>query len=319
MMNTETTLEKKPTWWIKFREDSGKILQLSAKEIVSNNPTQLVSTTHNELCIDIIKGSLSVKDCSMIWDMETESWELDRKSDVLVLTHNSNFLYQIKNNVPSSVDMMIRIYKNQNIVELSVNLFNIKKSMNLASINDIANKDNTLLNLFFTKRNDPDYLIHSVEVDPIMLFKRPAIRFKLDPGMSWDDISVFTRPIFNDYGLERLENFVSNVNIDNKNRILQTTRNSESDAHLYISVNEKYINVRSEIEQDYLINAYKTIRFIVCDTTPDNLIGGFEVSTKELLKNSTVNVKMGFKMPTNPLFIYKNKDIAVNYIGDNNG
>lgn len=318
-MNTETILETKRQWWIKFHKDTGKILKLSSREVESTNKSHIVTMSSNILCHEIIKGNVSVKECGMIWDLENESWSIDKKSDLLVIKHNSNFLYQIKNDDPMTADVALRIYKNQSIIELTVSLHNIKRSMNLSSINDVANKDNTWLNLYFTKKNNPDCLIQSIEVDPVLLFKRKTVRFKLELDYDWDDISVFTRPIFNEYSIEKIDNFVSNVDVDNKRRVLQRSTDSTKDAHIYISNIDRNVCVTSEIQQDYLISHQKTIRFVVCDGMVDNLVGGFEIPTKQLLADNKVNLEVGFDMPKKPIFIYKNKDIAVNYIGDNNG
>ena len=317
-MNTETILENKSQWWIKFHKDTGKILKLSSKTIESTNKIHIVAITQNELCLDIIKGIVPVKQYGMLWDIESEAWNIDKKSDLLVIRHNSNFLHQIKKTDPTIADVAIRIYKNQNIVELNVNLHNIKRSMNLASINDVANKDGAWLNLYFTKRNDPDALIRSVEVDPAMLFKRKTVRFKLELDCDWDDISIFTRPIFSEYSIEKIDNFVSNVSVDNRSKVLQQSKKCNDDSHIYISNTGKRVTISHEIQQDYLINTHKAIRFVVCDEIVDNLVGGFEVPVKKLLREDSVNITVDFDMPENPIFLYKNKDIVVNYIGDNN-
>ena len=66
------------------------------------------------------------------------------------------------------------------------------------------------------------------------------------------------------------------------------------------------------------MNEQRSLKFIVCDTTVDNLVGAFEVPTDDLINEDTIIVEVAFDIPSNPLFIYKNKHIAVNFIGDRN-
>jgi len=319
MTNTESIIEIKPTWWIKYNVSTGKILRLSRNEIGSDNKSHAITITSNELCRDLIRGTVPFKECCVVWDVEDEIWDIDLKGDVLNISNaNTNFLYQIKESQPTASDIAMRIYKKENVVELSVNIQNIKKSMNLSNIGDIANKENTLLNLYFTRKNDPDYLIQSVEVDPLLLFRRKTLRFKLD--LDWDNVSVFTRPVFKKYSMELLEVYIPTVGAENRQTLLQQSVNSKQDAHLYITATDKNIKIHSDInaQQDYLVNEQRSLKFIVCDTTVDNLVGAFEVPTDDLINEDTIIVEVAFDIPSNPLFIYKNKHIAVNFIGDRN-
>jgi hypothetical protein len=323
MTNTESNIESKPTWWIKYQVNSGKILGLSSSTITTDNKKHAVASTHNELCRKLISGSVALKACSVVWDVEHEIWDIDFKQDVLTIDQiNSNGLYQIKETPATKSDVLIRVYKKEHIVEIAVNIENIKKSMNLTAINEIANKENTLLNLYFTKKNDPDYLIQSVEVDPLLLFKRKSAQFNLP--LDWDDVSLFTRQIFKNYSLEIFEKYIPTMSIENKNTLLQHSVTSDRDAHLYITTTGKTIHIHSAVDakQSYLLDTHKftdsMLQFLVCDETIDNFVGAFEVPAYDLINEDDIIIDVDFDIPLKPLFIFKNKHIAVNFTGDSN-
>jgi len=323
MTNIESNTKLKQTWWIKYHSDTGKIVGLSSKMLTSGNKKHSITTTHNELCRKLIKGTVSFKACSIVWDVENEIWDIDLKQDVLSINEvNSNFLYQIKETPATKSDLLIRVYRKENIVEIAVNIENIKKSMNLTAINDIANKENALLNLYFTKKNDPDYLIQSMEVDPLMLFKRKSALYRIP--LDWDDVSLFTRQIFKNYSLEIFERYIPTMVTENKNTLLQQAITSDRDAHLCITTSGNTINIHSNIDakQDYLLDKDRYVdsmlKFLVCDESIDNFVGAFEVPSHKIINEDDVSIDVDFDIPLNPLFIFKNKHIAVNFTGDSN-
>ena len=323
MTNTESITIPKTPWWIKYQTDTGKVIGLSSNELKSTNKKHGVTTTYNELCRKLIRGTVPFKACSVVWDVESEAWDIDLKQDVLSINQsNTNFLYQIQEKPATKSDVLIRVYKKEHIVEVSVNIENIKKSMNLTAINDIANKENALLNLYFTKKNDPDYLIQSVEVDPLLLFKRKTVQFKLPTD--WDDVSLFTRPIFKNYSLEIFERYIPTRLAENKSTLLQHSVTSDKDAHLLITAANNTIHIHSNLDakQSYLLDTHKftdsMLQFLVCDESIDNFVGAFEVPAKHIINEDDISIDVDFDIPLKPLFIFKNKHIAVNFTGDSN-
>lgn len=99
MTNTESITIPKTPWWIKYQTDTGKVIGLSSNELKSTNKKHGVTTTYNELCRKLIRGTVPFKACSVVWDVESEAWDIDLKQDVLSINQsNTNFLYQIQEN-----------------------------------------------------------------------------------------------------------------------------------------------------------------------------------------------------------------------------
>jgi len=261
----------------------------------------------------------------MIWDIETAEWSIEKRTNNLVLRNLSGQLFQIRGTDPVKSDISLNIYKDTNTLEVKVNLSIIKQTMNLMDIETVSRTEDALLNLYFTKLNDPDYLIAIAEIDPMLLFKKRSVLIHLDEVAryaDWNNISIFTRPIFRKYSLEISDKRVETAFTQDKRNILQTVITKEkTDAHLYIVPHKEKLKILSEVQkdQDYVYESKKTLQFLVFNSNIDELVGGFTVNIDELKINNTLTVDIPFRMPRDPLILYKNKYLSVNYLGDNNG
>ena len=329
-MDTEIILENsdlKPTWWIKFNSDSGKIIKITPRELIDDItiPDIEVIKTSNAICGEVLAGTLSLKKCGMVWDIVNEEWSIEKKTNTLVLRGRVDKLFQIHETDPAKSDVSLRIYKNTNILEVKVNIKNIKLNMNLMDIDHVSRTEDAILNLYFTKLNDPDYLIAIAEIDPMLLFKKQKLRISLDyvaKYADWNNISIFTRPIFKKYSLEMNDSEMITAFSQDQQNIFQTVEtNSQKDAHLYIMPYEGKLKIVSEVaaEHEYVFQSKKSLQFLVFSSNIDELAGGFEVDLEELKINNTMIVDIPYRMPRNPLILYKNKYLAVNYVGDKYG
>ena len=271
MTDTETILENsdlKPRWWIKFNSDTGRILRITPREIRDSNDAVLkIIKTDSEICSEILGGKLSLKSCGMIWDIETAEWSIEKRTNNLVLRNLSGQLFQIRGTDPVKSDISLNIYKDTNTLEVKVNLSIIKQTMNLMDIETVSRTEDALLNLYFTKLNDPDYLIAIAEIDPMLLFKKRSVLIHLDEVAryaDWNNISIFTRPIFRKYSLEISDTKVTTAYTLGKSNIFQTVITKEkTDAHLYIVPHKEKLKILSEVQkdQDYVYESKKTLQF----------------------------------------------------------
>ena len=60
------------------------------------------------------------------------------------------------------------------------------------------------------------------------------------------------------------------------------------------------------------------LQFLVCDESIDNFVGAFEVPANHIINEDDISIDVDFDIPLKPLFIFKNKHIAVKFTGDNN-
>tara|TARA_B100000809_G_scaffold120655_1_gene118910 strand:- start:644 stop:1606 length:963 start_codon:yes stop_codon:yes gene_type:complete len=313
---------KTQKWWIKFNEKSGRIYQVSPKELILQpGLNKNIMVSKNPLCIKILTGKVSIKECTVIWDFIENEWKLDKKGTIVVLDTLSNELFEIQEKPPSNSDIYLRCYTNENVITVSIHYENIKHSMNLSDITDIT-KDSKSLNLYFCKRNDPDSLVASVDVDPHILFKEKTIEIDVSKvfkniGFDWKNLSIFTRPIFNNYSMEFLEEKIKTDAVEDKSNILQTvTVGDNVPAHLKLNVDGRKLTILSKLntKTEYILRRRKVLQFFVCDTDVDNIVGRFHIPQINLLSEENLALTLDFDFPKNPKIIYKNKELAVNYM-----
>lgn len=319
-------MDLKPQWWIKFNSDTGRIIRITPRELADTRDAVIkVIKTDSDICSEVLSGKLSLKNCGMIWDIENEEWSIERRTSNLVLRNLSGQLFQIRGSDPVKSDISLTIYKDSNTLEVKLNLRNIKQTMNLMDIETVSRTEDAVLNLYFTRLNDPDYLIAIAEIDPMLLFKKRSIRVSLDDVAryaDWNNISIFTRPIFRKYSLEVADAEVKTAFTENRRNIFQTVNhNADTNAHIYLLPTNKGVKVVSEVstQQEYVFESKKQLQFLVFNSNIDELAGGFTVDIDELKINNKLTVDTSFRMPRNPLILYKNKYLSVNYLGEHNG
>lgn len=306
--------------WIRFNKETHRLLQVSAREITSKNSKQICAKIQDDLCSEIRLGKTNMHDCTVIHDVVKDDWCLIKKSDKIALRHIGNRLYRIPTGRFDYNEINLRIYPSSSIMDIMVNINVLKQNFRIKKITSIVNADKNLFNLFFCKRGDPDNLMGTVEFDPEMLLNHRVIRMDLsflNKHADWNDIAVFTRPIFNSYSIEYSQVAIEVNDAFENNRPLQVSI-PDNTAHINIHVRRGTACVTSNLteQQEYLLNGTKSLKFIVCDGIIDNMLGAFEVSCNDLLLNKTVIKPLNFDWPEQPIIVYKNKELTVSHKGE---
>ena len=307
------------SYYIAFNED-GRILQItnSPKKLISEKKLIQVEST-NPICGKIIQGKASLKKYGMIWDVIDDRWDIDKRSTTLVIETRHNKLLPFALNVSSrDTEIYIKAFSNSNKIVITSNNEKIKTSKNLADIKSISTDQNDILDVYITKRNDPDYLLSTINIDPLTLFKKGVqvidLKSNIQTQLDWNKISLYTKPVFNDYGWTVLKTFKPFLMDRNAREITKTLQSStvEDDADININVVDNTMHIQSSIvsEQLYYFDGQSNLKVIVCDKEVDNLVGAFEVSVDQLL-NKLTKTDLTFKWPNDPLLLYKNNYIRV--------
>ena len=332
-MNNETILKPLPsrekssrTWWVLFNKINGKISTISPRKInqgVIKNDDELIAEVNNPVCKDILKGKKNKNKYSVLWDFKNECWNLDIKSTTLVIRPNDNKLTPIDiGNPKEACDIHITFFRQDFTLLISANLKNIAETMNLADIGFISTSENKLLDLFITKRNDPDYLVHIVPVNPEELLNQQRILVKLPQEINkvidWDNISIYTKPVFKTYGLDVYNGSGLQDSESRNKRVLHVgnfTRES-SDINIYIHNEELYIDSKLTDTQMSYFGGKTKFNILVCDQEIDNLIGNLELNVSTLCGRKEYKLPIPKNWPKTPLLVHRNKKIKVSYTGD---
>ena len=329
-MNTETLTELQPSdktenynkrkYYILFDQKTGKIKKISNS--VQQVPHGMMQTqSWNPVCKHIIKGKQSIKKYGMIWDIQEEKYDIDYRSTTLMIESIDNKLQPFSTEVdPTVSEMFVKVLYEDNQVLVEVNKDNIKNIKNLSDITEISTSENKLLDIFITKKLDPDYLIDIVEVDPLTLFKNGKQLIELNSDIStkvdWSNISLYSKSVFNNYGWTLQSSLNKNQQFLGTKRVLQCNTVADK-SNININVVDNILHIGSDISENelYYFEGKNKLRFVVCDGSIDKLVGAFELTSGQLLqKNSTLSV--GFDWPSKPILLYKNNYITVNTNGE---
>ncbi len=305
----------KRRYYIVFDKESGKIKSISntSKEVTDENLLQTESW--NPVCKRIIKGKASLKRYGMIWDVVNEVWDIDFRSTTLVIEAKHNKLIPFNFDAdPTSTEMYAKIFYEDAKIVVEANRDNIKGLKNLSDITEIASSENKLLDIYVTRKNDPDYLISTIEIDPLTLFKHGKqvldLPTAINESADWSNISLYAKTVFNKYGWAIESRIRHTQDFLGTNKILQQQVTDKSNININVVNDVAYIHSDIKDSELYYFDGRKNLKFVVCDTSIDNLVGAFEVPVGSLLqKDSTVN--LSFKWPDNPLVVFRNNYITV--------
>jgi len=320
MNSTETTTNlsqnNKIVSWIKFKTKTGKIYSISNTEIFSNQADIGIIQTTNPLALSARKQSL--RKFSVKWDLFNECWDIAQDTGVLVIQDLNYPIYEITTNNPNTSDINVKIFKKLDLLEISANISSIKNSMNLSEIYQIITPSTVNMNLYLADKNDPDRYIATIPIEPNDLVKNGTIQLKLDnitDYVKWEDVSIHTRKVFNDYSIEFIDTVITKKSINN--RPLQTADYAEG--HIEISNVDGKVIVTSHINEtnSYMVSGRNNLMFMVSDDIIDNIVGVFYVSTGQLIKKDILSIDIDFEWPVNPVLTYKNKYLNVTVVGGN--
>ena len=324
-MDSETITDYKPKYFVKFNSQSGKVLQVARRDITdTGNEVELVIESDNPVVGEVISGKRSKRSLGALYDVEHNQWNIGEKSNRLVLRELSKRILEIENKPNPGVDIGVKVYKEDKSLEINANYSNIKRNMNLSDISEISkSSDVDLLNLYFTKKGDPDYLIDSIQVDPTILLRNKKLKYRLPDDITkhadLENISIFTRPIFHEYGFQVLDKIVKSDEYLEKKQVLQIAGN-EGDCHVIIVKHGSNIKIQSFVsDSSDTINVQDGVRFIVCSNHIDMPVGTFVLDAEDLYTQYQTMFELDFIWPQNPVIVYRSKGLVVNYLGETHG
>ena len=323
-MDTETLIkpqknDKPRSYFVVFDKDTGKILRINASAMVVNNTAHIQTESTNPICKRLANGTASLKKHGIIWDIVNEKWDVDVRSTTLVIESKHNKLIPfIKNMDPTTSEIFVKIFYDDTKIIVEANRNNISSIKNLSDIKAISTTESNLLDIFVTKKNDPDYLIKIINIDPLKLFQTGIqivdLTDMINEQVDWQNISLYAKSVFNNYGWALLSK--NNIISIETNRILQRSNVADKNS-ININVVDNVMQVTSKIEESqlYYFEGKNKLKVVVCDEHIDNLVGGFDMSVNQLLQD-THKLNINFNWPKNPLLLYKNNYLSISTEGD---
>lgn len=321
-LETTDTQSQNKSYWISFNKKSGRIIG-----VTKNKPQLKIENeaivSDNNILLDIMKGSVNINDYKVKWNFLSEEYDIDKKSETIELQPIANKLEQIQVSKNSLYDISFIFYKKDKKALVSANISRIKRQANISQINSIVENDFSLLNLYVCKKNDPDSLIGTFEIDSFQLLKRKSLVFDLpDFIFEYDDpenLSYFTIPLFEKYAIDFEDDFVVTPDIEGGNKFVNYNKlDIHSQINIY-SVNDMLQFETNFHQKDYgIFGGMNTFTILVCNGTPDKLLGEITLNVSDLIENNIVQIQPNFKITDIPIFVYKNNAVSISYNGEKN-
>ena len=319
LTTAQASVSKPRSYFIVFNKDTSKILRISTTKAPTSE-AQLYDQnciqfeTKNPVCKAITKGTASLKKHAVVWDIVNDKWDIDTRSTTLIIESRHNKLTPfIKDMDPTTSEIFVKVFYDQKRVVVEANNKNIASIKNLSAITEISNTETKLLDIYITRKNDPDYLINTISVDPLTLFKheKQNIAFKesLNAQVDWQNISLYAKSVFIKYGWSLLSS--DNVQTTKSNRLLQQS-NVVDKNNININVVDNVLHIKSKIQESelYYFGGKKKLQVVVCSENIDNFVGAFEIAVDQLL-NETSKLDISFNWPDKPVLLYKNDYLAI--------
>jgi hypothetical protein len=306
------------TWWVRFNEHSGKILGISKKPIIESDKYTILETK-NKLCLDVLKhGS---RNYVVRWDPVSNGWELGDTHSRLYLTNYDFPFTDVSISEPLGASIQFQVSLSTNELYMYVDKEQVKAEFNLSEISSLVYDENKrYFDLYITTKNNPDRLLSTINVDTEQLFREGYMVYNLSTVTRWTnikDISIFVKKVFKKYSLEFLEHVVE-VDVDSSTP-LDVIAGPSKESHITIlKKNERQILIlfNSEETQKFKLRALKHLKILVSDAKIDNVVGAFSIDTIHLVQYSSYLLDLDFNFPDEPVMIYRNKQISINYKGE---
>ncbi len=316
---TMTPLQNNKQWNVRFNAESGRILGISPQPFKQVNDNEQVVSVTNNVCGELISGKKNMRRYAVHWDSIDDRWDIDVKSDTLVLEVKGNELNQFTEGThPANSDVYVQVIRKENILRIKINLLTIRDSLNLGQINFIKNESPDILDLYVCRKNNPDYLVGIIPIDALELFNNRILHIDVPKNIvehinSWDDISIFTKPVFKTYGIEFTDLSAESIQDHSKKHQIS---NSTLDAHINMYTLNDNLIIDNKIDENMIhyFNNKKYMQFHVSDSHIDNYVTTLNVSVANLLYDDKVRLDLPANWPANPVIAFAETQLAVNYI-----
>jgi len=316
---TETQLQNS-TYWICFQESNGKIRSITKKRPSTDSVGSCVINSNDPVLRNLINGKYNLREYKVHWDIILNEYAVGKKKNYIELQPIANNLTEIPTSGTKRLDdMHIQVYNDTNTVVVSINYNRIKESFNLATMNGILESSHNLMSVYICKKNNPDLLLGTLEIDAHELFKNKRLTMPLPASLLFtnsSDISFFAIPLFNTYGISFEREFISTPASEGKYQYINRSYvHKKSQINIY-AVNDNTIIIKSSIKDIDLFNGVSEFTMIVCNKDYDNLIGSVSVPIDSLVSSAELQITLPFNITKDPLFLYKNNNVSVSYNGE---
>jgi hypothetical protein len=266
------------------------------------------------------------------FDKNTNTIRPIKKNEIIKLLNPESKLFEIKRRkVPVSykkiarylmADLLITIYKYDAILTLSLNPAIINKTSMPLLINQLQFEEGSALNLFITKKNNPNVMFKFLYVDlnDFLSESKNIKTLEYDisdilQNASIDEISIYTRRIFEHYAWQIKDKFIST---HKEKGISKRLLNEVESKHYHILIQTLAPNV-IEVKLINDINFEKHprsefIAFLKEAKNPYSMETNINIDISKLKLNTPIKLKTSAMIDSVNGISWSNKNLNIKYI-----
>ena len=305
---------------IYYNKFSGEIIGSSPHdhEIDINAPAVVVTRT---VADKIFKN---ISEYIVAFDKNTSIVQPIRKNEVIKLLKPESKLFKIKkiDNIIENIDIAITIYKDDSTLTISLNPAIINRTSMPLLMSQLQFEEGSALNLFITKKNNPNVMFKSLYVDlnDFLSESKNIKTLEYDisdilPNASVDEISIYTRRIFEHYAWQVNDKFISTHNAEGISRSLLDELESENYHLVIVAKAPNVISIQLMNDIDY--EKYPKTEFIAFlreAKNPYSMSSYVNVELSKLKKNIPINIKTDSLIDEAKTLSWRNKNLNIKFI-----
>jgi len=251
----------------------------------------------NENAYRIINGDISDQKFLIGID-DIGSERLIKKTEYLRLKQKENALYLLPKKKKTDWDLRARLFLKNHKLVFEINKKRIKRLVAQSIKRQIKLNSQVDLEFYLTRKNYPDYLLDTIQIDADELIKKGQMVFEADSGIVFDDISILTQRQFKNYYFEVLDDeFIDDHPLDNANAHIWRFAGGFRKPHIQITQKNDIVTIKSLVDSVKLdqVGIHElNMNFYVVGESPDHYIDHFGVDMSRLRVGQSEKFQVNF-------------------------
>jgi hypothetical protein len=272
-------------YYVYFDEWTGEISSVGCSQQSGNTNPELKTT--DSIVKAIIDGNVNQHDYLVALN-DHNQFEVIKKDNIIRLRHAEDQLVLLPRIRLNKWDVRVRLYTGNDTMTIELNRDSIQKLVNSNLRSDLKLEEKQDINLYITRRNQPDYLIERLQFDLADLLDTYTVGFDasfIAKYAGYQDIDILTKRNFKNYYLEILDaSYQVPDTTTTQNKHIFTDGNEASPHFVFEQQGSKLI-VTSKIKTDQWselgLHRQNQICYVTGET-PDQLIETITIDTVKM-------------------------------------
>jgi hypothetical protein len=288
---TKRSSDTPTEYYVYYNTWNGEILRISTT--LEEDSQDLYVVTKDVAAAKILSGKIQVSDFIVSFiDDNSNELSFMKKDNVLRLRSSESRLHQIPKSPLVDWDIKLQIYKQNYKLQVEINPTSIQKLTSFTYKKHLEISKDSDLTLYVIKHNNPEFLIDTIEIDPVELLENGNIIHDISAVTkytTYDDIGFITRRCFKNYYLELLDKKLINeqpkLKKYRKNYICPVIK--DDTGHIEVLFSDNDIVFESKVAPNQLgsIGLFEeSFDVYVVSNTPDGYCGTLSIDMKNIYK-----------------------------------